>query len=150
MAQHRTFKGNLHDMALERRAERQAAARAAITCLKLASKDLPNRVKANISEIEDDIELFYSGSLNPAWENMVGLHVETDVDRVNSDSYGDYTLDVIKTQRHPHFKCLVTGPQGVAEWWPGCGRSETETMVSVGCWRHTIRRFFGLEAKGSS
>ena len=150
MTQHRTFKGNLYDMALERREEQKAAALAAITCLKLAIKDLPDRIKAKVDGVEDAIEILYSGELSPAWENMIGLHVETDIDGVNSDYYGDYTLDVIKSQRHPGFKCLVTGPRGIAAWWPGCGQSETETMVSVGCWRHTIRRFFGLEAKGGS
>lgn len=147
---HRTFKANLYDLALECREERKAAALGAIKCLRLACEDLPARIKSSIDDLQGNIEHIYGGKLNPCWENVVGFYVEAEIDRVSSDYYGDYSLAVVKTHNHPFFKCIVTGPEGTAEWWPGCGTSETETMVSVGCWRHTIRRFFGLEAKGDS
>ena len=150
MPEHRTFKANLYDLALKRREEQKAAALGAIECLKMACKSLPIRVKVSIDDLQRSIDQIYSGELNPCWENVVGLYVEAEIDRTSSDYYGDYSLAVVETQLQPYFKCIVTGPQGTAEWWPGCGKSETETMVSVGCWRHTIRRFFGLEARGDS
>ena len=122
----------------------------AVACLESLSDDMPLRVTSLTQQLKEELESVLEDDPQAVWESAVGLTVSAEVDRHESESFGDYLLIVVAVDTHPYFKCVVSGPKGLVEWWPGCGRSETETMVSVGAWRHTIRRFFGLEAKGKS
>lgn len=129
---------------------RKEALMGAISCIEVLSGGMGVSIIASVQKLKQELEGELSGEPSASWVNAVGLTVSTSVDRRESPSYGNYMLVIVSVEDDPYFKCIVTGPKGSAEWWPGCGRSETETMVLVGAWRHTIRRFFGLQAKGNS
>jgi hypothetical protein len=150
MLDHRTFKGNLYELIVFRNNQQREALMGAISCIEALSGGMPGIVISSTLQLKRELEVALANEPSASWINAVGLTVSASVDSHSSESYGDYMLSVVSVESNPYFKCIVTGPKGVVEWWPGCGRSETETMVSVGAWRHTIRRFFGLEAKGIS
>lgn len=147
---HWTFKGNLYELVLARRARQRAALLSSLSCMEAISGDSSDIISAAARRLRHAIESELNDDPPREWKSAIGLNVVAEIDKVSSDYYGSYTLSVVGVDSYPYFKCVVTGPKGSAVWYPGCGTSETETMESVGAWRHTLRRFFGLQAKGSS
>ena len=146
---HRTFKSDLYAQILARHKASKLRALAALNLLEDASKGTP----ALLSGIEDfraDVEQAFHQAPEPTWVNAIGLTATADIDTLNSAHNGHYEITVIPKQTAPYYKCVVSGPEGTAVWWKGCGVTETEAMASTGSWRHPMRRFFGLEARGRS
>jgi hypothetical protein len=146
---HRTFKSDLYAQILARHKNNKVRALAALNLLEDAAGSSP-ALLAGIDDFRADIEQVFYQAPKPTWVNAIGLTATADIDTSNSVHNGHYELTVIPKQTSPYYKCVVSGPDGTTVWWKGCGVTETDAMESTGAWRHPMRRFFGLEARGNS
>jgi hypothetical protein len=151
LTKHRTFKSNLYELILNRHQQRKREALTALDSLIAAcsSRQFDSLDEA-IGDLVYDVEQRFEVVPEPTWVNAIGLTARATIDTPNSKYYGDYELTVISSDTSPYYKCVVTGPKGSVVWWKGCGTTETDAMESTGGWRHPMRRFFGLQARGKS
>lgn len=150
MLKHRTFKGQLYRKILERHERRKQAALGAIAALEMVLDHCSADVLDQITDLRREVEREFEDAPEPMWINAVGLTEVARHDKINSKHYGEYTLTVLDSEDPPYYRCIVAGPKGMVEWNDLSDFSETEAMVRAGSYRHTIRRFFGLEARGDT
>jgi len=147
---HRTFKADLYDQILRRHQKRIVAMEGVLQAAGTVAPGLGVDVRQALALLQRAVAAAKAQPPGREWEHAVGLTVEGFVG-VSSKHGGFYSLSVVPdSAKLVDFKCIITGPKGSVDWWPGCGRSETEVMVSVGAWRHPARRFFGLKARGNA
>lgn len=99
---------------------------------------------ARLSELERSIP---KGPPPRHWKHAIGLSVSATVSK--GAAAGTYSLEVVRSDNPDGFELVLDGPRRSMRWWPSTGISETDALVSIGGWRHTLSRFFGLEIRVS-